>query len=104
MNKQLAQRWHDALLSGAYEQGQMQLRFENKYCCLGVLADLLDTQAWEAEGDGWFGWNGQVGMLSPRIIESFGWTDDEQQTYAAFNDKLGYTFEQIATEIQGEYL
>lgn len=41
MNPEIKQKWVDALRSGQYEQGKMQLRTaRNEYCCLGVLCDL----------------------------------------------------------------
>lgn len=41
--------WTTALRSGKYEQGRWKLRDEdNKFCCLGVLADVLtDGKCWE---------------------------------------------------------
>lgn len=36
----LALAWADALESGEYEQGYQRLRTDDKYCCLGVLADI----------------------------------------------------------------
>ena len=43
----LAKKWVDALLSGAYQQGKYALRTEdNKFCCLGVLADVADPNCW----------------------------------------------------------
>lgn len=41
VNKQLVSKWIEALTSGEYEQGKHVLRsINNKYCCLGVLADI----------------------------------------------------------------
>ncbi len=40
-------RWLAALRSGQYQQGKGRLRSEdNEYCCLGVLCDLLEPEAW----------------------------------------------------------
>ena len=39
--------WVEALRSGKYEQGKQALRAEgNKFCCLGVLCDVLEPNAW----------------------------------------------------------
>lgn len=40
MNAEIKQLWIAALRSGEYEQGQYQLRYEDSYCCLGVLCEL----------------------------------------------------------------
>ena len=40
MNQQIKQRWIEALKSGEYQQGYEALRYNNKFCCLGVLTDL----------------------------------------------------------------
>jgi len=42
MDKELKMRWADALDSGEYQQGYGHLFKDNKYCCLGVLAQLED--------------------------------------------------------------
>lgn len=46
MNKELKQKWIDALRSGRYQQGRAVLRQETPsgiyHCCLGVLADVSD--------------------------------------------------------------
>lgn len=39
-NKANLRRWVQALRSGAYEQGKIFMRKDNKYCCLGVAMDL----------------------------------------------------------------
>ena len=40
MNQEIKAAWLAALRSGAYKQGRHTLRYEDKYCCLGVLCDL----------------------------------------------------------------
>lgn len=51
MNKELKQRWIEALRSGNYKQGRFCLRVKryDSFCCLGVLADLIDPNAWTKE-------------------------------------------------------
>lgn len=50
--------WVEALRSGKYRQGEGALRSEDKFCCLGVLADIAgciwfgdDNNGWTANGD-----------------------------------------------------
>jgi hypothetical protein len=40
MKQEIKERWTTALRSGEYEQGVGYLRYEGKFCCLGVLCDL----------------------------------------------------------------
>jgi len=38
--------WIDALRSGDYEQGVGTLNRDGKFCCIGVLCDLIDPDGW----------------------------------------------------------
>lgn len=53
MKQEIKDKWLSALRSGEYKQGTLQLRYENNYCCLGVLCDLYkkehDDASWEAD-------------------------------------------------------
>ncbi len=42
MNKEIANKWCEALRSGKYKQGKASLhdKITNTFCCLGVLCDL----------------------------------------------------------------
>ena len=40
MNKKVKTLWLKALRSGEYKQVQLQLKRDDRYCCLGVLCDL----------------------------------------------------------------
>ena len=40
MNPTVKEKWLAALRSGKYEQGEVALKCNNKFCCLGVLADI----------------------------------------------------------------
>lgn len=47
MDKALKKRWVEALRSGKYDQGIGCLRTpRGAFCCLGVLADILDPSGW----------------------------------------------------------
>ena len=102
MKKTLKQRWIDALRSGDYEQGNGQLCKIDKgnayYCCLGVLAELVEgSDAWtESQYNNdlymdrsqwrWYG----TTLLSATAASEVASMND--------NDK---TFKQIATYIEG---
>ena len=44
MNKEIKARWVEALRSGNYEQGRYNLRRSDRYCCLGVLCDVVKDE------------------------------------------------------------
>lgn len=47
MNKEIKEKWLEALRSGEYKQGREHLRDEsNQFCCLGVLCDIVDPKGW----------------------------------------------------------
>lgn len=50
MNKHIAERWVQALRSGQYKQGKLELRpGPESYCCLGVLCDLYRVEQGKGE-------------------------------------------------------
>lgn len=49
---ELKAKWLQALRSGKYKQGQNALRTaDNCFCCIGVLADIVDSSRWSARAD-----------------------------------------------------
>jgi len=46
MNKEIKAKWIEKLKSGEYKQGKDMLhnRFENTFCCLGVLCDMYSKE------------------------------------------------------------
>jgi hypothetical protein len=49
MEKTLATTWANVLDSGKYEQGQGALKDGNKFCCLGVLCEILKIRRTESD-------------------------------------------------------
>lgn len=48
MNPEVKAKWLEALRSDKYEQGKEFLRTkDNKFCCLGVLIDIVDPSLWK---------------------------------------------------------
>lgn len=47
IDKALIERWLAALRSGEYRQGGGVLRRGDKFCCYGVLCDLVDSSRWK---------------------------------------------------------
>lgn len=46
MEAGLKRRWLVALRSGRYKQGRQWLRADGKYCCLGVLCNVVAPRRW----------------------------------------------------------
>jgi hypothetical protein len=109
MKKQMAQKWVDALRSGKYKQGHMELhnKKDNTFCCLGVLDDLYPELNLSGCSDSDLlnfrkcGLKDSVGLIQPGFR-----IDDEYQetiTLAYLNDN-SFTFDEIADIIQIEYI
>lgn len=130
VNQERIQLLIDALRSGEYEQGQGRLTTvmadgTQKDCCLGVGCKVamkngldIDTVIVETD-DGMDHEYNQVdyageGQIMPHMVAKwFGLgfdinpqleTDDGPFAAAHVNDKLGYTFEQIADAFQQTYI
>lgn len=103
-NFPLIKRWVESLLNGTYEQGIGRLNNENKFCCLGVLCDLVDPKTWVDSSS-----NMLCGLQKPKSFrvrdgghyltseqcEEFGITYTESTILAEMNDKRN-SFEVIA--------
>ena len=44
MKPEIKERWLIALRSGNYQQGKGQLKDGDRYCCLGVLCDIVKDE------------------------------------------------------------
>lgn len=52
MKAEIKQKWLEALRSGQYQQGKGVLRDSlDRFCCLGVLCDIVDKSRWGAAYD-----------------------------------------------------
>ena len=43
MTPELKTKWIEALRSGKYEQGKHYLKVNGKFCCLGVLCEVMEV-------------------------------------------------------------
>lgn len=92
--------WTTALRSGEFMQGRDQLRYRDKFCCLGVLSELakregLDVKAVNGEGYGWL-YAGKKHFLPQIVAEWAGVTElNDKQKLMSMNDG-GDSFEKIA--------
>lgn len=107
MKKDIKVKWIDALRSGKYEQGQKNLRsLDNKFCCLGVLCDIIDNKKWEtfekansAKQTYPYTYNGYTGILNYKMVTELKIKDSEQVFLTNMND-TGKSFAEIADYIE----
>lgn len=111
MNKQVKQRWIEALRSGEYQQTKSCLHNDQGFCCLGVLTDLYvkdhSQHSWVLYDDR-YKMIDETAILPTQVREWSGLNggnplinDENKQptSLAELNDR-GYTFEQIAELIE----
>ena len=116
MNQHVKQKWITALRSGEYMQTCGRLRYEDSYCCLGVLTDLYDKDiqsenSWN-EGDGLGHYcyiaDGNIteGALPPSVMQWAGLKEENplvgDYRLAFLNDNEGLDFKQLADIIEKE--
>jgi len=108
MKEQIKEKWLAALRSGDYKQGKAALRSkDDEFCCLGVLCDVLDSDAWTENPvtcrpyapDSCLFWGGMFGALPMDTRDEVEITDDEHNTLVDLNDD-GRSFEYIADHIE----
>ena len=113
MKKEYRDRWVAALRSGDYIQGQGSLKNGDKFCCLGVLCDILAKELdvdWEAPGRGFHRelFDGYTYLLPDIIKEEVDLEGldpvitikDEKEFISQFNDERGITFAELADAIE----
>lgn len=95
----LKEKWIEALTSGRYKQGMgfLKTRGEDNtsyYCCLGVLADIINPNGWESgNGDSYY-WGDSDELLFTNTLSTA-----VQQTLSVKNDE-GIPFSEIAEYIK----
>ena len=110
MNPKIKAQWLVALRSGDYQQGKSLLhyqvlhyedRYEDRFCCLGVLCDLYakDTgNTWESNGSV-CNMHRSDQLIPPQVQEWAGLKHSNPMGLAGRNDN-GATFEEIAELIE----
>ncbi len=102
-----------ALRSDEYEQGQHQLRSDDRFCCLGVTCDLYIkiTGKGKWQGDAFIDEDGESQLnVLPKCVQEWAGIDEENpfipdyefDTLAEANDG-GKTFEEIADIIDDNF-
>ena len=125
MKPEIKQKWIDALATATYKQGKEVLRNKNdEFCCLGVLCDIYSKETgvgWELSDDvsetmeiegcisylpikvmNWAGLESNAPIVEIEgmgdVIQFVGNEDMIPLTWV--NDRLNYTFSQIAELIR----
>lgn len=106
MNPDIKAKWLEALRSGKYQQGKSRLRADDRFCCIGVLCDVLNADAWAHSSVeiGEFYWRDPQGYkvfaaLLPEALETTGLSSDQQDNLIDMNDN-GESFETISAHIE----
>jgi hypothetical protein len=104
MNPTVKKQWLEALRSGKYQQGNGRLRSSrdgvDRFCCLGVLCDLLEPESWtETSVPGFYRHSIHEGYPGSTVLESAGLEHDQCQILASMNDN-GKSFEDVAQFIE----
>lgn len=102
LDSKVKTRWVEALKSGKYKKGTGALRESNKYCCLGVLADiegLLVTEEYSSATTGKkklqhfvLGWNGHKNsnLLPGYVAAKYDLHLEEGDTAGTVQEQLAY--------------
>jgi hypothetical protein len=97
-NKENIKLWVLALRSGKYTQGIGQLKYNNTFCCLGVVCDIYDPSKWRED----YYFNDPFYL--PLSVQSWlGIEIDDTTPLIKLNDE-GVSFEIIADYIEEKYL
>lgn len=106
MNKELKDKWIAALRSGEYEQGRGSLYHppSDKYCCLGVLARIVDPTSINHYGGGVFTAADEASIsnvyLPTSVYMAAGLQGDMQIKLTVMNDSGRKSFTEIADWIE----
>lgn len=86
MNPEIKAKWLEALCGGKYQQGKNVLRSQDdKYCCLGVLADIIAPTGWASSVACFVHESGGY-MPSLAVCEAAGITKGQAFKLANMND------------------
>jgi hypothetical protein len=112
MKPEIKKRWVEALRSNKYEQGQGYLNKDGKYCCLGVLCEVVKDEiglsnVLDTDGITMIYGNYKTAVLPSEVEEYCGIESFQDITYynniaslEELNDNKGLTFDEIADIIE----
>ena len=102
LNKPIIQKWIRALRSGRYKQTRKFLRSDGKYCCLGVLCNIVKPQV---KGK-WYGScfkvkdNGDEFNLPVSVQNFAGVSNSLHDSCVTWNDEQNMNFKEIAQKLE----
>ena len=104
MNPKIKEKWVEALKSNKYCQGKNYLRQKDRYCCLGVLCDLMDSSKWEmvSKMNHRYSYGNYTDVLDYRMRKQAGISFLQMLLLMRMNDS-GKTFEEIAKVIDTQF-
>lgn len=108
MNEQIKKDWIAALRSDKYKQGRGTLQSDDqKFCCLGVLADVMGLEWQERGGETGLTYDPDyddieenelcTGSLPQYVCERVDFHDDQQQALIKLNDGTKMTSVTLST-------
>lgn len=99
MKPEIKAKWLEALRSGKYSQTTEMLRNSHGFCCLGVLCDVANGDAWED-----FEWKYGEIVCDTELPEPFakdvGLKGHEEAALVKLNDDQHASFSEIADYIE----
>lgn len=118
MNKEYKQPWIDALRSGNFKQGRNKLESQGKYCCLGVLCEVMQIPKIEKDEEALV----SVGVKKAKPYSEYEYEGDKFKEYfpeglrnkvslscedmdylVEMNDESKCSFEHIAEYIEDNF-
>jgi hypothetical protein len=93
IDSDLKERWVAALRSGDYEQGKDTLKSDNKFCCLGVLLDIHDSECWDRK----------IECDKYDSLYRLGLDAEQVSKCISMNDTRSMSFSKIAKVIEEEF-
>lgn len=121
ITKKQAQQWADALRSGKYFQTEKVLQNEEGYCCLGVACDIfIPRYDMQKDNNNYiWGYTPKSQLNAPKWLRDINddlylkckdaselqsFNDDGNIYFTSLNDRMGYSFDEIADIIELVYV
>ena len=104
MNPIIKGKWIGEIRGTKYRQGKNYLRQKDRYCCLGVLCDIMDNSKWEISSkvNNRYSYGNYTDVLDYRIRKQAGISFLQMLLLMKMNDS-GKTFEEIAKVIETQF-
>jgi hypothetical protein len=101
--RETLEKWIAALRSGKYKQTSGELERRGKYCCLGVLCDVVDPSGWHCGNYRYDGEELQC-SLPTKLRLGVGIQTRQETQLIELNDDKGESFVEIADWIEKHIL